>query len=226
MDTQQHSLRAVRVTLDSNDPDRTANFWQAALGFRRREGNGNPYITLSDSPAGRPLKHLTIQRVRQGQRPNRRGLIGQVFFRDVIAGDEFTGEHTIDFFDVFHEEQLERVGCTQRSSKRHDYEIGRHQLGDIVGQRQTGIHERLVNAAGGEIGDHQSPKSEGLASCDATSASGPSRPHQRSEHAELDACLQAPSLALGPRPQQSRHAYGALRSRPWACRVRQVQEKP
>ena len=52
MDTQHHQLRAVGVTLDSNDPDQTANFWQAALGFRRREGDGNPYITLSDSPAG------------------------------------------------------------------------------------------------------------------------------------------------------------------------------
>ena len=66
MDTQHHQLRAVGVTLDSNDPDQTANFWQAALGFRRREGDGNPYIT-PDGPAGRPLNHLTIQRVPEGK---------------------------------------------------------------------------------------------------------------------------------------------------------------
>jgi predicted enzyme related to lactoylglutathione lyase len=55
-------LRAVGVTLDSNDPERLADFWQAAIGFRRREvGDGG--ITLSDSPVGRPLNHLSIQRV-------------------------------------------------------------------------------------------------------------------------------------------------------------------
>ncbi len=63
MDSNYPQLRAVGVTLDSNDPDRTAEFWQAALGFRRREGDGNPYITLSDSGAGRPLNHITIQLV-------------------------------------------------------------------------------------------------------------------------------------------------------------------
>ena len=67
MDSNHHQLRAVAVTLDSNDPNRTAEFWQAALGFRRREGDGNPYITLSDSAAGRPLNHLTIQRVPEGK---------------------------------------------------------------------------------------------------------------------------------------------------------------
>ena len=56
-------LRAIGVTVDSNDPERLADFWQAAIGFRRREGDGNPYITLSDSDVGRPLNHLTIQLV-------------------------------------------------------------------------------------------------------------------------------------------------------------------
>jgi predicted enzyme related to lactoylglutathione lyase len=56
-------LRAIGVTLDSNDPEMIADFWQSAIGFKRREGNGDPYITLSDSDVGRPLNHLTIQRV-------------------------------------------------------------------------------------------------------------------------------------------------------------------
>ena len=60
-------VRAIGVTVDSNDPERTADFWQAAIGFARREGDGNPYITLSDSPVGRPLNHLTIQRVPEGK---------------------------------------------------------------------------------------------------------------------------------------------------------------
>ncbi|MDH3680248.1 MAG: VOC family protein [Acidimicrobiia bacterium] len=56
-------LRAIGVTLDSNDPEMLADFWQRAIGFRKREGDGDPYITLSDSDVGRPLNHLTIQRV-------------------------------------------------------------------------------------------------------------------------------------------------------------------
>ncbi len=62
-----HAVRAIGVTLDSNDPVRTADFWQAAIGFERREGDGDPYITLSDSPVGRPLNHLTIQKVPEGK---------------------------------------------------------------------------------------------------------------------------------------------------------------
>ncbi len=60
-------LRAIGVTLDSNDPAMIADFWQAAIGFKRREGDGNPYITLSESDVGRPLNHLTIQRVPEGK---------------------------------------------------------------------------------------------------------------------------------------------------------------
>ena len=55
------------VTVDSNDPQRLADFWQAAIGFARREGDGHPYITLSESAVGRPLNHLTIQRVPEGK---------------------------------------------------------------------------------------------------------------------------------------------------------------
>ena len=65
--SDQLQVRAIGVTVDSNDPVRTADFWQAAIGFRRREGDGDPYITLSDSEVGRPLNHLTVQRVPEGK---------------------------------------------------------------------------------------------------------------------------------------------------------------
>ena len=60
-------LRAIGITLDSNDPEMLADFWQAAIGFKTRVGEGKPYITLSDSDVGRPLNHLTIQRVPEGK---------------------------------------------------------------------------------------------------------------------------------------------------------------
>ena len=56
-------LRAVGVTIDCTDPERIADFWQAAIGFNTRVGNGRPYITLSEAGGGRMLNHLTIQRV-------------------------------------------------------------------------------------------------------------------------------------------------------------------
>ncbi len=60
-------LRAVGLTLDCADPATLADFWQEALGFRKREGTGEPYITLSDSPIRRPLNHLTLQKVPEGK---------------------------------------------------------------------------------------------------------------------------------------------------------------
>jgi predicted enzyme related to lactoylglutathione lyase len=57
------TVSAVGLTMDCLDPVRTADFWQAAIGFAKRVGNGDPYITLSESAVGRPLNHLTIQRV-------------------------------------------------------------------------------------------------------------------------------------------------------------------
>ena len=60
-------LRAIGVTLDSNDPEMIADFWQQAIGFKKRVGAGDPYITLSDSEVGRPLNHQTIQRVPEGK---------------------------------------------------------------------------------------------------------------------------------------------------------------
>ncbi len=56
-------LRAIGATVDADDPHKLADFWQAAIGFKARVGDGDPYITLSDSDVGRPLNHLTIQRV-------------------------------------------------------------------------------------------------------------------------------------------------------------------
>jgi predicted enzyme related to lactoylglutathione lyase len=60
-------LRAIGTTLDANDPELLADFWQKAIGFKTRVGDGNPYYTLSDSDVGRPLNHLTIQRVPEGK---------------------------------------------------------------------------------------------------------------------------------------------------------------
>ncbi len=60
-------LRAIGTTLDSNDPEMIADFWQRVIGFKTRVRDGRPYITLSDSDVGRPLNHLTIQRVPEGK---------------------------------------------------------------------------------------------------------------------------------------------------------------
>ena len=60
-------LRAIGVTLDSNDPERIADFWQQAIGDRTRIGDGDPNITLADPEVDRPLNHLTIQRVPEGK---------------------------------------------------------------------------------------------------------------------------------------------------------------
>lgn len=67
MSGESLQVRAIGVTVDSNDPQVTADFWQAAIGFRQRVGDGDPYITLSDSDVGRPLNHLTIQKVPEGK---------------------------------------------------------------------------------------------------------------------------------------------------------------
>jgi len=56
------TVTAIGVTMDCADAARTADFWQAAIGFTRRVGDGGT-ITLSESPVGRPLNHLSIQQV-------------------------------------------------------------------------------------------------------------------------------------------------------------------
>ncbi|WP_428122038.1 VOC family protein [Candidatus Poriferisodalis sp.] len=74
-------LRAVGVTIDCSDPERTADFWQAAVGFAQRVGNGRPYITLSDAGGGRMLNHLTIQRVPEAKTAKLRAHL------DLFTGD-------------------------------------------------------------------------------------------------------------------------------------------
>ena len=75
-------LRAVGVTIDCADPERIADFWQAALGFARRVGDGRPYITLSDGGGNsRMLNHLTIQRVPEAKAAKLRAHL------DLFTGD-------------------------------------------------------------------------------------------------------------------------------------------
>lgn len=77
-------IRAIGTTLDANDPELLADFWQTAIGFKTRVGDGNPYITLSDSDVGRPLNHLTIQRVPEGKTAKHR-LHFDLFVADDVA---------------------------------------------------------------------------------------------------------------------------------------------
>lgn len=77
-------LRAVGVTIDCADPERIADFWQAALGFATRVGDGRPYITLSEAGGGRMLNHLTIQRVPEAKTAKLRAHL-DLFTRDMDA---------------------------------------------------------------------------------------------------------------------------------------------
>ena len=80
-DTMQ--LRAVGVTIDCADPERIADFWQAALGFATRVGDGRPYITLSEGGGdSRMLNHLTIQRVPEAKTAKLRAHL-DLFTRDM-----------------------------------------------------------------------------------------------------------------------------------------------
>ena len=75
-------LRAVGVTIDCADPEAIADFWQVALGFEQRVGNGRPYITLSGgSGSSRMLNHLTIQRVPEAKTAKLRAHL------DLFTGD-------------------------------------------------------------------------------------------------------------------------------------------
>jgi hypothetical protein len=58
-----HTLTAIGVVLDCADPAALADFWQEAIGFETRTGDGEPYYTLSGSDLRRPLNHLTLQKV-------------------------------------------------------------------------------------------------------------------------------------------------------------------
>lgn len=75
-------LRAVGVTIDCADPETIADFWQAAIGFAQRVGNGRPYITLSEAGGGRMLNHLTVQRVPEAKTAKLRAHL-DLFTRDM-----------------------------------------------------------------------------------------------------------------------------------------------
>jgi hypothetical protein len=77
----EHTLTAVGVVMDCTDPVTLADFWQAAIGFERRTGDGEPYVTLSGSTLRRPLNHLTLQRVPEAKTVKNRTHI------DLFAGD-------------------------------------------------------------------------------------------------------------------------------------------
>jgi hypothetical protein len=77
----EHTLTAVGVVMDCTDPVALADFWEAAIGFTARTGDGQPYVTLSGSELRRPLNHLTLQRVPEAKTVKNRTHI------DLFAGD-------------------------------------------------------------------------------------------------------------------------------------------
>ena len=60
-------LRAMGVIVDCSDPERLADFWSGAVGFTNREGDGEPYVTISGSNVERAVNHLTFQKVPEGK---------------------------------------------------------------------------------------------------------------------------------------------------------------
>jgi predicted enzyme related to lactoylglutathione lyase len=77
-------LTAVGVVMDCHDPVALADFWQAAIGFATRTGDGQPYVTLSGSEVRRPLNHLTLQRVPEAKQVKNRTHL-DLFCIDVAA---------------------------------------------------------------------------------------------------------------------------------------------
>ena len=69
------------MTIDCADPRRIADFWQEAIGFRKRSGVGEPYITLSECPTARSINHLTIQKVPEAKTAKLRAHL------DLFVGD-------------------------------------------------------------------------------------------------------------------------------------------
>ena len=75
------TVTAVGVVMDCLDPVALADFWQAAIGFEVRSGDGEPYVTLSGSTIRRPINHLTLQRVPEAKVGKNRTHL------DLFAGD-------------------------------------------------------------------------------------------------------------------------------------------
>ncbi|MDZ7676763.1 MAG: VOC family protein [Acidimicrobiales bacterium] len=80
----EHTLTAIGVVLDCEDPVALADFWQEAVGFEVRTGDGGPYVTLSGSDLRRPLNHLTLQKVPEPKAVKNRCHI-DLFARDIQA---------------------------------------------------------------------------------------------------------------------------------------------
>lgn len=78
-------LRAMGVTIDCSDPECLANFWSEAIGFTKREGDGGPYITISNSGIDRAVNHLTFQKVPEGKSSKNR--VHLDMFVDDIASE-------------------------------------------------------------------------------------------------------------------------------------------
>lgn len=76
-----NTFSAVGLVLDCTNPGPLADFWQSAIGFEERSGDGDPYITLSASSLRRPLNHLTLQKVPEPKSVKNRCHI------DLFAGD-------------------------------------------------------------------------------------------------------------------------------------------
>jgi hypothetical protein len=81
---RENTLTAIGAVLDCADPVTLADFWQEAIGFDVRTGEGSPYVTLSASQLRRPLNHLTLQRVDEPKTAKNR-LHLDLYARDVTA---------------------------------------------------------------------------------------------------------------------------------------------
>ena len=77
-------LRAMGVTIDCHDPEQLADFWAEAIGFNNRQGNGDPYITISRSDIERAVNHLTFQKVPEGKTAKHRVHL-DLFVDDITA---------------------------------------------------------------------------------------------------------------------------------------------
>jgi len=72
------------VTVDCSDPECLANFWSEAIGFTKREGDGGPYVTISNSGIDRAVNHLTFQKVPEGKSSKNRVHL-DLFVDDIVS---------------------------------------------------------------------------------------------------------------------------------------------
>jgi hypothetical protein len=94
------TITAIGAVLDCADPVAMADFWQAAIGFDVRTGNGEPHIALSGSSVRRPLNHLTLQKVPEPKAAKLR-LHLDLYSKDVTAEiDRLVGLGATELFRV------------------------------------------------------------------------------------------------------------------------------